>query len=140
MCRKWARPVFTRMRDEFVANGVAFLQHPSVATVSYEHRAAFLREKGLTDEEIADAFRRINVPVPALTNVRLSPVPAPEPASSSSWFTTLLQWALAAGVGASAYHVLAPPASAAPTPALPPSDAGLEEELDVLGRLEESNR
>ena len=47
------------MREELVAVGVSFLQHPSVSDVPVVQREAFLRGKGLTSDEIAEVFRRV---------------------------------------------------------------------------------
>eukprot|EP00228_Micromonas_bravo_P008627 CAMPEP_0203002912 /NCGR_PEP_ID=MMETSP1401-20130829/1524_1 /ASSEMBLY_ACC=CAM_ASM_000894 /TAXON_ID=38833 /ORGANISM="Micromonas pusilla, Strain CCAC1681" /LENGTH=162 /DNA_ID=CAMNT_0049744465 /DNA_START=249 /DNA_END=734 /DNA_ORIENTATION=+ len=53
-------------REEMVANAVAFLRHPQVATSPEHSKRAFLEKKGLTEPEIAEAFRR--VPQEAVTN------------------------------------------------------------------------
>jgi len=46
-------------REEMVANAVAFLRHPQVATSPEHSKRAFLEKKGLTEPEIAEAFRRV---------------------------------------------------------------------------------
>ena len=46
-------------REEMVANAVAFLRHPQVATSPEHSKRAFLEKKGLNEPEIAEAFRRV---------------------------------------------------------------------------------
>ena len=46
-------------REEMVANAVAFLRHPQVAASPEHSKRAFLEKKGLTEPEIAEAFRRV---------------------------------------------------------------------------------
>ena len=47
-------------REEMVANAVAFLRHPQVATSPEHSKRAFLEKKGLNEPEIAEAFRRVS--------------------------------------------------------------------------------
>lgn len=46
------------MDDRLVNQAVAFLNHPNVRGVEKEKQHAFLKKKGLTDEQIALAFER----------------------------------------------------------------------------------
>ncbi|CAL0319994.1 unnamed protein product [Lupinus luteus] len=47
------------MREEQVENAVKFLSHPKVRGSPVIHRRSFLEKKGLTKEEIDEAFRRV---------------------------------------------------------------------------------
>ncbi|KAE9604389.1 putative peroxisomal membrane protein [Lupinus albus] len=47
------------MREEQVQNAVKFLSHPKVRGSPVIHRRSFLEKKGLTKEEIDEAFRRV---------------------------------------------------------------------------------
>jgi hypothetical protein len=119
------------MRDELIASAVTFLQHASVSSISGEHKAAFLREKGLSEVEITEAFRRLGLPVPT-ASVSVSAAPAPAP-PSSSFIMSALKWIAAAGVGASAYRFLAGPAVTAPltvAPLAPAADSS-DDEVDI---------
>lgn len=55
------------MREEQVQNAMKFLSHPKVRGSPVIYRRSFLEKKGLTKEEIDEAFRR--VPVSTLYNV-----------------------------------------------------------------------
>lgn len=46
------------MREDQVANGVQFLTHPKVKQAPLEERIGFLRNKGMTEEEIDEAVRQ----------------------------------------------------------------------------------
>ena len=50
------------VREEMVGNAVQFLRHPKVAGAGSEEKRTFLRNKGLTEAEIAEAERRASVP------------------------------------------------------------------------------
>jgi peroxin-14 len=50
------------IREDQVENAVKFLSHPKVRTSPIVHRRSFLEKKGLTGEEIDEAFRRVPVP------------------------------------------------------------------------------
>ncbi|GBG27382.1 Peroxisomal membrane protein PEX14 [Hondaea fermentalgiana] len=50
------------MREDQVSNGVSFLTHPKVQQAPLEERLTFLRNKGLTEEEIEEAVRRSENP------------------------------------------------------------------------------
>lgn len=49
------------MREEQVQNAVKFLSHPKVRGSPVIYRSSFLEKKGLTKEEIDEAFRRVPV-------------------------------------------------------------------------------
>lgn len=49
------------MREEQIQNAVKFLSHPKVKGSPVIHRRSFLEKKGLTKEEIDEAFRRVPV-------------------------------------------------------------------------------
>ncbi|KAJ4806709.1 Peroxisomal membrane protein PEX14 [Rhynchospora pubera] len=52
------------MRKDQIQNAVNFLQHPRVRGSPVVHRRSFLEKKGLTKEEIDEAFRRVPDPPP----------------------------------------------------------------------------
>lgn len=52
------------VRDEQVLNAVKFLSHPKVRGSPVIYRRSFLEKKGLTKEEIDEAFRRVPVRCP----------------------------------------------------------------------------
>eukprot|EP00164_Ancoracysta_twista_P003735 GFYU01005008.1.p1 GENE.GFYU01005008.1~~GFYU01005008.1.p1 ORF type:complete len:533 (-),score=112.70 GFYU01005008.1:80-1636(-) len=47
------------LREDQIGNAVKFLSHPSVSSSPEQNKKDFLRKKGLTDAEIAEAFRRV---------------------------------------------------------------------------------
>ena len=49
------------MREEQVQNAVKFLSHPKVRGSPVIYRRSFLEKKGLTKEEIDEAFRHVPV-------------------------------------------------------------------------------
>lgn len=49
------------MREEQVQNAVKFLSHPKVRGSPVIYRRSFLEKKGLTKEEIDEAFHRVPV-------------------------------------------------------------------------------
>lgn len=53
------------LREDQIQNAIKFLSHPRVRGSPVIHRRSFLERKGLTKEEIDEAFRR--VPVSFLT-------------------------------------------------------------------------
>ncbi|KAI4303853.1 hypothetical protein MLD38_039442 [Melastoma candidum] len=53
------------MREEQVQNAVKFLSHPKVRGSPVIYRRSFLERKGLTKEEIDEAFRRVPDPAPS---------------------------------------------------------------------------
>ncbi|CAN6345755.1 unnamed protein product [Urochloa humidicola] len=50
------------MREELVQSAVSFLKHPKVVASSDGQRRSFLENKGLTVDEIDEAFRRLQSP------------------------------------------------------------------------------
>ncbi|CAN0890301.1 Peroxisomal membrane protein PEX14 [Linum grandiflorum] len=53
------------IREDQVENAVKFLSHPKVRDSPVIHRRNFLEKKGLTKEEIDEAFRRVPDPSPS---------------------------------------------------------------------------
>lgn len=49
------------VREDYVQNAVNFLAHPKVKGSPVSYRYSFLEKKGLTKEEIDEAFRRVPV-------------------------------------------------------------------------------
>ncbi len=49
------------MREDYIQNAVNFLGHPKVKGSPVFYRRSFLEKKGLTKEEIDEAFRRVPV-------------------------------------------------------------------------------
>lgn len=49
------------MREDYIQNAVKFLSHPKVKGSPVFHRRSFLEKKGLTKEEIDEAFRQVPV-------------------------------------------------------------------------------
>lgn len=58
------------VREDQVQNAVKFLSHPNVRGSPLIHRRVFLEKKGLTKEEIDEAFRRVPVRYVAYILVR----------------------------------------------------------------------
>lgn len=58
------------IREDQVANAVNFLSHPKVRSSPIVHRRTFLERKGLTPEEIDEAFRRCPVPYLFLSHLQ----------------------------------------------------------------------
>ncbi|CAK9166330.1 unnamed protein product [Ilex paraguariensis] len=56
------------MREDEVQNAVKFLSHPRVRGSPVIYRRSFLERKGLTKEEIDEAFRRVPDPTPTISN------------------------------------------------------------------------
>jgi peroxin-14 len=54
------------MREDQVQNAVKFLSHPKVRGSPVLYRRSFLEKKGLTKEEIDEAFRRVPDPPPSV--------------------------------------------------------------------------
>ncbi|KAJ1282911.1 hypothetical protein BS78_03G087700 [Paspalum vaginatum] len=52
------------MREDYIQNAVKFLSHPKVKGSPVFHRRSFLEKKGLTNDEIDEAFRRVPDPKP----------------------------------------------------------------------------
>ncbi|KAL5229162.1 hypothetical protein ABZP36_017427 [Zizania latifolia] len=57
------------MREDYIQNAVNFLGHPKVKDSPIFYRRSFLEKKGLTKEEIDEAFRRVPDPQPNNTDV-----------------------------------------------------------------------
>ncbi|XP_066335519.1 peroxisomal membrane protein PEX14-like isoform X5 [Miscanthus floridulus] len=55
------------VREDYVQNAVKFLSHPKVRGSPVVYRRSFLEKKGLTTEEIDEAFRRVPDPQPSTT-------------------------------------------------------------------------
>ncbi|CAL4964650.1 unnamed protein product [Urochloa decumbens] len=119
------------MREDYIQNAINFLSHPKVRGSPVIHRRSFLEKKGLTNEEIDEAFRRVPDPKPNGTDaaasgsqqannhnqsVALQPYTevqsqaatgsvtaiAPHTKAQFSWGNTLLGAGLFLGLGASA--------------------------------------
>ncbi|KQK02297.1 peroxisomal membrane protein PEX14 isoform X2 [Brachypodium distachyon] len=56
------------IREDYVQNAVKFLAHPKVKGSPVSYRYSFLEKKGLTKEEIDEAFRRVPDPQPNSTD------------------------------------------------------------------------
>ncbi|KAM3399244.1 hypothetical protein ACQJBY_004565 [Aegilops geniculata] len=66
------------VREEYVQNAVKFLSHPKVRGSAVVYRRSFLQNKGLTADEIDEAFRRVPDPPPTTAS---SPTQAPAAAA-----------------------------------------------------------
>ncbi len=105
------------MRESSVTSGVEFLTHPSVQPHSPEEKQTFLRSKGLTGEEIEEAFKRSGEQLTSnntnnnTNNSNTIPpqqptiVYAQPPPQESSWWNALAPLALAASGAASAFYL-----------------------------------
>uniref|UniRef100_A0A5B6ZTZ9 Peroxisomal membrane protein PEX14 n=1 Tax=Davidia involucrata TaxID=16924 RepID=A0A5B6ZTZ9_DAVIN len=60
------------IRDEQVQNAVKFLSHPKVRGSPIIYRRSFLERKGLTKEEIDEAFRRVPDPSSTVSSAQLA--------------------------------------------------------------------
>lgn len=60
------------MREEQVQNAVNFLSHPKVRGSPVIYRRSFLEKKGLTKEEIDEAFRRVPDPPPSVQSASVN--------------------------------------------------------------------
>jgi hypothetical protein len=56
------------VREDYVQNAVKFLSHPKVRGSPVLYRRSFLEKKGLTKDEIDEAFRRVPVSVSSHTH------------------------------------------------------------------------
>ncbi|XP_030531331.1 peroxisomal membrane protein PEX14 isoform X2 [Rhodamnia argentea] len=63
------------IREEQVQNAVKFLSHPKVQGSPVIYRRSFLERKGLTKEEIDEAFRRVPDPAPSAQPSNVTPDP-----------------------------------------------------------------
>ncbi|XP_020100084.1 peroxisomal membrane protein PEX14-like [Ananas comosus] len=59
---KSAFAILQPIREDQIENAVKFLSHPKVRGSPVVHRRSFLEQKGLTKEEIDEAFRRVPDP------------------------------------------------------------------------------
>ncbi|XP_047058673.1 peroxisomal membrane protein PEX14-like [Lolium rigidum] len=55
------------VREDYIQNAVKFLAHPKVKGSPVSYRYSFLEKKGLTKDEIEEAFRRVPDPQPNST-------------------------------------------------------------------------
>ncbi|KAG2625185.1 hypothetical protein PVAP13_3KG201200 [Panicum virgatum] len=60
------------VREDYVENAVKFLSHPKVRGSPVVYRRSFLEKKGLTTQEIDEAFRRVPDPQPSATTATAS--------------------------------------------------------------------
>ncbi|KAK4375652.1 hypothetical protein RND71_006329 [Anisodus tanguticus] len=58
------------IREDQVQNAMKFLSHPKVRGSPVQYRRSFLERKGLTKEEIDEAFRRVPDPTPTVTSTQ----------------------------------------------------------------------
>ena len=47
------------MNEKLISQAVTFLKHPQVQNSDKEKQLVFLKKKGLTDEEIAEAYKKL---------------------------------------------------------------------------------
>ncbi|PHT79716.1 Peroxisomal membrane protein PEX14 [Capsicum annuum] len=80
------------IREDQVQNAVKFLSHPKVRGSPVMYRRSFLERKGLTKEEIDEAFRRVPDPTPTVTSTQ--PVAANEDGTQKPSSTSPPQAAL----------------------------------------------
>eukprot|EP00897_Mesotaenium_endlicherianum_P006573 jgi/Mesen1/5944/ME000301S05072 len=78
----------TPIREDQVENAVKFLSHPKVKGSPVKYRRSFLERKGLTADEIDEAFRRVPAP------------PAPPMAQPLGWGRLVLAAVLLSSAGA----------------------------------------
>ncbi|XP_060204846.1 peroxisomal membrane protein PEX14-like isoform X2 [Lycium barbarum] len=74
------------VREDQVQNAVKFLSHPNVRGSPVMYRRCFLERKGLTKEEIDEAFRRVPDPTPSVSTTQ--PITANEDERVKSSSTT----------------------------------------------------
>ncbi|XP_006347457.1 peroxisomal membrane protein PEX14-like isoform X2 [Solanum tuberosum] len=80
------------IREDQVQNAMKFLSHPKVRGSPVMYRRSFLERKGLTKEEIDEAFRRVPDPTPTVTSTQ--PVAANEDGTQKPSSTSTPQAAL----------------------------------------------
>ncbi|KAK4744360.1 hypothetical protein SAY87_010672 [Trapa incisa] len=66
------------IRPEQVENAVKFLSHPKVRGSPVMYRRSFLEKKGLTKEEIDEAFKRVPDPSPTVQGATVNQDPQPK--------------------------------------------------------------
>ncbi|GJN06075.1 hypothetical protein PR202_ga23761 [Eleusine coracana subsp. coracana] len=86
------------MREDYIQNAVKFLSHPKVKGSPVFHRRSFLEKKGLTKDEIDEAFRQ----VPAATGYIAAGPIVSHTKAEYSWVHAFLGAGLFLGFGASA--------------------------------------
>lgn len=70
------------MNDKLISQAVTFLKHPQVQSSDKEKQLMFLKKKGLTEEEIAEAYKRleskeeITAPVTKAVSAPYRPLPS----------------------------------------------------------------
>ncbi|KAM0834793.1 hypothetical protein ACQ4PT_063355 [Festuca glaucescens] len=69
------------VREDYVQNAVKFLSHPKVRGSAVVYRRSFLQNKGLTSEEIDEAFRRVPDPQPTAASPSTQTQPPPAAAA-----------------------------------------------------------
>ncbi|XP_051228030.1 peroxisomal membrane protein PEX14 isoform X1 [Lolium perenne] len=70
------------VREDYVQNAVKFLSHPKVRGSAVVYRRSFLQNKGLTSDEIDEAFRRVPDPQPTAASPSTQAQP-PAPAAAA---------------------------------------------------------
>ncbi|KAI8137413.1 peroxisomal membrane anchor protein conserved region-domain-containing protein [Fennellomyces sp. T-0311] len=74
------------LREDLLKSAVSFLSSPNVRSADTAKKVAFLRQKGLSADEITEAFKRVGENAPATTTsqaVAARPVSAPVPPTVS---------------------------------------------------------
>lgn len=116
------------MREEQVQNAVKFLSHPKVRGSPVIYRRSFLERKGLTKEEIDEAFRRVPDPPsnesPAKTTVQSQDTQSSPPSAVQTLppVQTL-------------QHTMAPPVTTATAPLVQPTHFHWTHMLFAVGLL-----
>ncbi|KAI7885337.1 hypothetical protein K492DRAFT_141752 [Lichtheimia hyalospora FSU 10163] len=67
------------LREDMIKNAVSFLSSPNVRSADTAKKVAFLRQKGLTQPEIEEAFKRVGesgAPATAASTTTAAPTPA----------------------------------------------------------------
>ncbi|KAL5490926.1 hypothetical protein EMCRGX_G016129 [Ephydatia muelleri] len=90
-------------RKELVDLAVKFLNNPRVAGSPLETKQAFLKKKGLTDDELSEAIQQAQRQAPlqpqGLTSAPLPPPPPPPPPRARSWQEYAIIVTVAGGLG-----------------------------------------
>ncbi|XVF54117.1 hypothetical protein PTKIN_Ptkin05aG0155200 [Pterospermum kingtungense] len=97
------------IREDQVLNAVKFLQHPKVKGSPVIYRRSFLERKGLTKEEIDEAFLRVPDPTPSSQPASLNQDGQVKPSSNAQTQTTVqtLEPVAAASTGVAPVGTLA---------------------------------
>lgn len=89
-----ATPAAVAVREDYVQNAVKFLSHPKVRGSPVLYRRSFLEKKGLTKDEIDEAFRRVPDPQPSATaTAAASPSPSQHPNNQNHSSTVVQPYA-----------------------------------------------